>query len=94
MASKYLFSAIIMFIMCFMVRLMLSTNIITQAIYNLANNLNMSTLYVFNILSIFIQILAGVITYIGILIGIKDPYIFSFINKIKNRFLKRKIVNE
>ena len=32
----------------------------------------------------------GAITYIVMLIILKDQYIYTFINKIKNKFLKKK----
>lgn len=87
---KYLLSAIIMFLICLGVKLTLNTNLITSAIYNFAENISLNKKYLFNIISIISQMAFGAITYIVMLIILKDQYIYTFINKIKNKFLKKK----
>lgn len=87
---KYLLSALVMFGICFVVKLSLNTNIISNAIYSFANAIDMNKIYIFNVISIIAQIVLGAITYMVMLIILKDQYIYTFINKIKNRFLKKK----
>lgn len=87
---KYLLSAIIMFLICLGVKLTLNTNLITSAIYNFAENISLNKKYLFNVISIISQMAFGAITYIVMLIILKDQYIYTFINKIKNKFLKKK----
>ena len=41
------------------------------------------------IVTIILQVGVGVISYIGMLILLKEDYIYIFINKIKERFLKK-----
>lgn len=41
------------------------------------------------IVTIILQVCVGVISYIGMLILLKEDYIYIFINKIKDRFLKK-----
>ena len=48
--------------------------------------------YLFNIVSIIFQVGVGAITYIVMLIVLKDEYIYKFIDKMKSRFLKKKTV--
>lgn len=87
---KYLLSAVIMFLICLGVKLTLNTNLITSAIYNFAENISLNKKYLFNVISIISQMAFGAITYIVMLIILKDQYIYTFINKIKNKFLKKK----
>lgn len=87
---KYLVSAIAMFIVCFGVKLVLNTEIISATIFNFAETLSMSKDYIFNVISIIIQVGIGAITYIVMLIILKDDYVYIFINKMKNRFFKKK----
>lgn len=87
---KYLLPALIMFGICFIVKLVLNTSIISNAIYNFAESMLMNKVYVFNVISIVAQMFFGATTYIVTLIILKDQYIYTFINKIKNRFLKKK----
>ncbi len=91
-AYKYFFSALIMFIVCFLIRITLNVNVISNLIYNLASNLYLSKDYLFNIISIGLQIIIGAITYIIILIILKDEYVYKFLNKIKNKIFKKKII--
>ena len=86
---KYLISSLVMFAICLGIKLILNTNVITQCIYSLAENIAMNKEYLFNTLSIIIQVAIGAISYVVMLILLKDDYIFKFINKIKSRFLKK-----
>jgi len=85
---KYIISSIVMFILCFAIKEVLSISIVIQGIYNLANSMVISKEYLYNILSIVLQISVGAISYIVMLIILKDEYIFKFINKIRSHFLK------
>lgn len=87
---KYLVSAIAMFIVCFGVKLVLNTEIISAIIFNFAETMSMNRDYIFNVISIIIQVGMGAITYIVMLIILKDDYVYIFINKIKSRFFKKK----
>lgn len=89
---KYVFASIVMFVLCFIVKCILNVNAITECIYNLAINMSLNKEYLFNIVSIISQIAVGAITYIAMLIVLKDKYIFSFIDKVKSRFLKKETV--
>ncbi len=86
---KYVVASIIMFGLCFVVKEVLTINSITQSIYNLASTMALNKEYLFNILSIVLQIGVGAITYIVMLIVLKDEYVYKFINKMKSRFLKK-----
>ena len=91
LAKKYFISAIIMFGVCFIVRVMLNMNFIANSINNLAIKLVLNKEYLKNIISIILQIVFGATTYIITLIILKDEYIFKFLNKIKNKIFKTKV---
>ncbi len=84
---KYFLSALIMFICCLGIKVLLTTTIIYDILYNLVLNSNK----LFNIISITTQIIVGFIVYFVMLIILKDDYIFNFIDKIKSRLLKNKL---
>ena len=86
---KYIISSIVMFIICLGIKIILNTSVLTKIIYDFASNIEMSKDYLFNIISILAQIGFGAITYIIMLILLKDDYIFKFIKKIKNKFFKK-----
>lgn len=90
LAWKYLVASLVMFAICFGIRVLLDTNIIINAISNLAINLEMNKEYIYNCISIVSQISLGAITYILVLIALKDTYVYNFLNKIRNKFLKKK----
>lgn len=94
MAWKYLLSGIIMFAVCFGIRLLLATNIINSSLINLSKNVLMNTDYFINIVSIIIQIIFGALTYFVMLIILKDDYVFKFIDKIKSYIFKKNKVTE
>ncbi len=89
---KYIFASLIMFLLCFGVKLILNINLITEIIYNLAMNMSLSKEYLFNIVSICSQIIVGFVAYIVMLLVLKDKYIFSFLDKIRFHFLKKEKV--
>lgn len=89
LSYKYIIAALVMFALCLGMKLVLNIEFITQSIYNLANSISIDKEYVFNIMSVFLQILIGVITYFVMLINLKDDYVYKFINKIKAKFKKR-----
>ncbi len=92
LCSKYIISAIAMFALCFGVKCILNINIISQNIFDLATNMKLNKEYLFNIVSIILQVGVGAITYIVMLIALKDEYVYKFIDRVKSRFLKKKIV--
>ena len=94
MAWKYLLSGMIMFAVCFGIRLLLATNIINSSLINLSKNVLMNTDYFINIVSIIIQIIFGALTYFVMLIILKDDYVFKFIDKIKSYIFKKNKVTE
>lgn len=87
---KYLVASLTMFVLCLGVKFILNISLISNAVFNFAESLSMSGQYLFNMISIVAQIGIGALTYIIMLIILKDDYVYIFINKIKNRFLKRK----
>ena len=91
---KYLFSGIVMFFVCYIVRILLRINVIGDSITNFANNIELNKEYFYNITSILIQTMFGIITYFGMLIILKDDYVFKFFGKIKNILFKKKVEEE
>ena len=89
-AWKYLISALVMFAVCFGIRTILEINIISIALENFASRLEMDKLYIYNCISIVVQVFFGAITYIVMLITLKDTYVYNFLNKLKSKFLKKK----
>ena len=89
---KYIVSALVMFALCFGVKFVLNINPITESLYNLATNMSLNSKYLFNIVSIITQMTIGAISYMVMLIILKDEYIYKFIDKMKSRFLKKKTV--
>lgn len=87
---KYLVASLTMFVLCLGVKFILNISLISNAVFNFAESLSMSGQYLFNMISIVAQIGIGALTYIIMLIILKDDYVYIFINKIKNRFLKKK----
>lgn len=83
--ANYFISALIMFVCCFSVKVVLGTSEVSEIIQNLSTNRQ-----IFNMISIIAQILVGVITYLAMLIILKDEYVFKFINKIKSYVFKNK----
>ena len=90
MAWKYFFAGFVMFIVCFGIRFLLNTNLINLALTNFANSISINKNSLINITSIIIQIGIGAITYFGMLIILKDDYVFKFIEKIKSKIFKKK----
>lgn len=94
MAWKYFVAGVTMFMVCFVIRLLLSKDVLNSILLNIANNMNIGKDNLSNIISIIIQIILGALTYFGMLIILKDDYIFKFLNKIKEKIFKKKVVNE
>ncbi len=89
-ASKYFISALVMFGFCILTKFFLNTNIVQNGIYNLSFNMQISKEHLFNTISIISQMAVGVIVYIATLIILKDDYVFKFLEKIKNKILRKK----
>lgn len=94
MAWKYLFAGIVMFAICFGVRWMLNLDFITLALVNMAENILIGKQYFINVITIILQVILGIISYFGMLILLKDDYVFKFINKIKSIIFKNKKTEE
>lgn len=89
---KYLISAIAMFAICFGIKVVLDTNLILNVISKLSETISINKEYLYNVISIVTQIGIGAVTYIVMLIILKDKYLYTFIDKIRNRLLKKKEV--
>lgn len=89
---KYVTSALVMFTICLGITILLNTNMVSSRITIIAKNLEMNKDYIYNCISIVTKIVLGAISYVVMLIILKDTYINSFLNKIRNRFLKKKEV--
>lgn len=89
---KYLISALVMFAVCLGIQFVLNTSIVINVIANMSNSISMSNEHLFNVVSIITQIGCGAIIYFVMLVMLKDEYLYSFIDKIKNRFMKKKEV--
>ena len=94
MAWKYFVAGIIMFGLCFAVRVGLGTKIINTMLVDIAKTISMNKSYFINMVSIISQIAIGIIAYFSVLILLKDDYVFKFINKIKSKIFKKKEVEE
>lgn len=93
MAWKYFVSGFVMLIVCFGIRVILDTNLVTSTLINFANSISIDKNNLTNVISIVIQIGVGIITYFGMLIALKDDYVFKFIDKIKSKIFKKKEAN-
>lgn len=91
---KYLVSGIIMFFVCYVIRILLGLSIIGDSISNLAINKNLNKEFLYNSISILVQVIIGVITYFGTLIALKDDYVFKFFGKIKGILTRKKVEEE
>ena len=90
LSYKYLFSALIMFVLCNIARQILYLEISQESIMYLTNLFNIGIENMNSIISICLQILVGILTYLTMLIILKDDYVSIFLNKIKQRFLRKK----
>lgn len=87
---KYLISSLIMFIICFGVRIILNIDGIIVNLNNFASNIHIDEEYFRNVISIVIQIGVGAISYFAILIALKDDYVYKFLDMLKTRLFKKK----
>ena len=94
MSWKYFVSGLVMFFVCFGIKALLSLNLINSSLVNFANTLSMEKNYLINTVSIIVQMAFGVLTYFGMLIILKDDYVFKFIDKIKAKIFKIKEAEE
>ena len=91
---KYLCSGLIMFVFCFVIKNSLNIEVIKNTLGIWATKLSMNQNYFINVISIISQMIVGVVSYFGMLIILKDDYVFKFIDKIKNRLLKKDMVTK
>lgn len=94
LSYKYLLSALVMFGFCRIVYYGVYSNLFAGIINTLTNAFELSKQDMTSLISIALQILVGVITYIGMLIILKDDYIYTFLRKVKNKLCKKKEVQE
>ena len=94
LAWKYLIAGIVMFAVCFGVRMVLDIESLVLIQTNIANAISMNKEYFINIVSIVIQMILGALTYFIALVVLKDDYIFKFIDKIKAKIFKKEKVSE
>lgn len=85
---SYLMASIIMFVFCKLTQYFIYSDICLGIITLFANNLGATISNMTSILSIIMQIFVGVLVYIGILISLKDEYVYLAINKIKGKLKK------
>lgn len=90
LSYKYLLSGIVMFGFCRLVYYGVYSNMFNGIINSLTNVFELTRQDIISILSIILQIIVGVITYIGMLIILKDDYVYTFLKKIRNKFTKKK----
>ena len=79
-----------MFGFCRIVYYGIYSNIFVGFIDSLTNAFELSRQDMTSLISIVLQIAVGVITYIGMLIILKDDYIYTFLRKVKNKLGKKK----
>lgn len=94
LAWKYLIAGIVMFAVCFGVRMVLDIESLVLIQTNIANAISMNKEYFINVVSIVIQMILGALTYFIALVVLKDDYIFKFIDKIKAKIFKKEKVSE
>lgn len=94
LAGRYFMASFAMFGVCFIVKIILNINPITSAISSLSSNIGRSDEFIFNVISIAMQVLFGAIAYFAILIWRKDDYVYKFINRIKEKLFKNKKAEE
>ena len=76
-----------MFIVCFMVRLIINTNMITGVILAVTNSM-----FVKHVISIVVQVIIGGATYFGMLYVFRDKYLYMIVNKISMKILKKEVI--
>jgi len=79
-----------MFVICSIVRAILVVTPAMSLIFSFAIEHNINKQYFYNISSIIIQVIIGILTYFGMLITLKDDYVFKFFNKIKQIVFRKK----
>ncbi len=88
---RYLFVSIIMFMFCKLTSLAVYSDIFSNIIFLLSTGFEISLKNMTSILSITMQIVVGIFSYIGILIVLKDEYVYIVVNKIKSKIKRVKI---
>lgn len=95
---KYFVSGLIMFLVCFGVKTIIDTNVITEGLNNLIYSFGVSKdytgEYLHHVVSIVAQMGIGVLVYIGMLIALKDDYVYTVINKVKSKVFKKEVKKE
>ena len=67
---------------------------IDALLINISNSISINKEYFINITSIITQMIIGCLIYFGMLIVLKDDYVFKFIDKIKTKLFKKKEVEQ
>lgn len=84
LSYKYVVASGIMFLVCIISKGAMNLGAITNGVENIGNKLDISFEFMFNICSIVVQVLLGMITYFVTLIILKDDSIIKLIDKIKS----------
>ena len=92
LSYKYIISSLVMFLLCKGVQFVVYSQVLYGFIGWISESFELTISSSISIISIIAQIIVGIIVYIGMLIILKDEYIFIFINKLKKRFGKKEIV--
>ena len=88
---RYFFAGFVMFIVCLIVKLIISTNAFNGIILAIASN-SLSAVTVGHVISIALQVIVGGLTYFGMLYILKDKYFYMIVNKISMKILKRELI--
>ena len=90
LTRKYLFASLVMFAVCFGVRMALNIESVSTFITSIVHT-EKSAEFLMNSVSVVLQVAFGVIAYFVMLIVLKDDYIYKFINKIKEKLSNKKV---
>lgn len=90
LSYKYLLSGIVMFACCIIARRLIYSNVGIEFFTNISINLNLAVSNTMSVMAIILEVIVGVLVYMGMLILLKDEYVYIFINKLKSRFLSKK----
>ena len=87
---RYFIAGFIMFVVCQIVKVIISTNAFNGIIIAISGNGNGSM--VKHVISIILQVIAGSITYFSMLYVLRDKYFYMIVNKISMKLLKKEII--
>ena len=88
---RYFVAGLVMFFVCLIVKLIISTNVFNGIIVVIAGS-SLKAVTLGYIVSIVLQVIIGGLTYFGMLYILKDRYFYMIINKISIKILKRELI--